>query len=891
MPNTVTATVTTRATTFQAVAPVNTFAPNVTFTSSSAVPVTSAQTYFMPRIPQTSAPRQTSLWTTRPSLAQTTSQTVVPSAPTLVQVGPTLTTPFQYTSTYSYPNPIVTPGLAYTPVQTTVANTAQQQTIFQPSATIQSVPPGTATNVTSLHTRPPTAKIPEFDGNVVSASQWLKNYVTTTRAMGWTDEMRANLFANYLKGSALVWFESKFGAQNDESIEQLLNPPNLSLPDIFNAFNERFRSRHARMEYQNDYVFFKPKPEETLLEAFWRFRAVSGLVCAATPETDRIHHLSKRIFDFNPTVAEQISACQSFDQVESTLQRLIAIGFKSRNANDKSPSTRPLNTNIRSNFNRPPFRPNPNPTSQNTNTQPATAVTKMPIRCLNCWQVGHLKRDCPKPIDMSRVNANYLKYKQMKENSANTAAALDEQFNISEEELEHAQQWAYYQPEESDVEHSVASSQSSVDQINVLQSAKPVKPVVDVIIDGRCYRALLDDGSENTFMSTSVAHHVKGCQKGRWTRSAISTPNGQIITPTTAFVDLNICIPALAVEAQCYVGLIKNLAYDVILGEDFQEKIKLIKDHNTRTLYIIENFEEFYRKYKRPNDRHYKWTHSSPVGVPELNAYREGVPTLCFLNSSETLPDCHQQWKAQWEVKDALSSELPTSCFDDELKANKIIGHSSSTYTFSPGEEKLIDITLSRSVDRLCLLTSHSATQDWDIADGLIDDTVRTPHILIKNKCSLTRTLDQDTLLVTVEEVKEHELIPINQNEPNSTDSCHPSYTQINEKIWSEINAEPSASSLYLTSEESKFSEEDDYFSRAVDTEFLSKWNVGPDLTPRQLLMFERYLKKFREIYALKVNPSDVSMSGDTAYRQTVNLLNRIRIEFLKNRNKSSRRL
>ena len=418
------------------------------------------------------------------------------------------------------------------------------------------------------------------------------------------------------------------------------------------------------MEYQNDYVFFKPKPEETLLEAFWRFRAVSGLVCAATPEIDRIHHLSKRIFDFNPTVAEQISACQSFDQVESTLQRLTAIGFKSRNANDKNPSTRPPNTNAKPNFNPPPFKPNPNPASQNANTQPATAVTDMPVRCLNCWQVGHLKRDCPRPIDMPRVNANYLKYKRMKEEMTNSASTINEHLAIPEEELQRAHQWAYYQPENPKTKPSTNNLKSNV---NVLFGDKPVKPVIDVIIAGRCYRALLDDGSEYTFMSTRVAHYIKGYKKARWAHSAISTANGQIITPITAFVGLNICVPALAVEAQCYVGLIKNLAYDVILGEDFQEKIKLIKDHNTRTLYIIEDFDEMYRKYKKPSDRHYQWTHSSPVeSTSELNAFREGVPALCFFNSCPTLSDERRRRKRRGKLKNSqtkfVAGSIPPMC-------------------------------------------------------------------------------------------------------------------------------------------------------------------------------------------------------------------------------------
>ena len=68
---------------------------------------------------------------------------------------------------------------------------------------------------------------------------------------------------------------------------------------------------------------------------------------------------------------------------------------------------------------------------------------------------------------MARVNANYVIYKRMKEEMTYSIAALK----------------------------------------------RALKPVIDVIIAGRCFHALLDDGSENTFMSTRVAHQVKSCIK------------------------------------------------------------------------------------------------------------------------------------------------------------------------------------------------------------------------------------------------------------------------------------------------------------------------------------------------------------------------------------------
>ena len=166
----------------------------------------------------------------------------------------------------------------------------------------------------------------------------------------------------------------------------------------------------------------------------------------------------------------------------------------------------------------------------------------------------------------------------------------------------------------------------NIDQVGLLKGDRPIKPVVDVVISGKVCRALLDDGSENSFISTRVAHFIKGFRKVKWDRSAITTVNGQVITPETAFADLNIQIPALAVDEKCYVGLIKNLAYDLILGEEFQERIRLIKNYGNRTLYIMENFDELYRQHKKKNDRKFQWSLVEESDQPRSN--------ICLLTSS-----------------------------------------------------------------------------------------------------------------------------------------------------------------------------------------------------------------------------------------------------------------
>ena len=104
------------------------------------------------------------------------------------------------------------------------------------------------------------------------------------------------------------------------------------------------------------------------------------------------------------------------------------------------------------------------------------------------------------------------------------------------------------------------------------------------------------------------------------------------------------------------------------------------------------------------------------------------------------------------------------------------------------------------------------------------------------------------------EDIDESETFSIQSIDHESADS-HPSYTEINDQIWSDINAEPPASITLLQPEERHIPDDDKYFAGILDTEFLSKWNIGPQLTLKQSLMFERYLKQFRDIYAFKREP------------------------------------
>ena len=196
-----------------------------------------------------------------------------------------------------------------------------------------------------------------------------------------------------------------------------------------------------------------------------------------------------------------------------------------------------------------------------------------------------------------------------------------------------------------------------------------------------------------------------------------------------------------------------------------------------------------------------------------------------------------------------------TRCSETEDFDSKVVGRNVGLNLFGPGEEKFNHLKLNRSIESVCLIWQHpSLTDQWEVAEGLIDQSVENSGVLVRNKFSLSRTLNDDSLLVTSENVDESETFSIHSADQESTNS-HSSFTGINDQIWSDINAETPASMTLLQLKERHMSDDDEHFARILDIEFLSRWNIGPQLTLKQGLMFQRYLKQFRDIYAFKGEP------------------------------------
>ena len=90
----------------------------------------------------------------------------------------------------------------------------------------------------------------------------------------------------------------------------------------------------------------------------------------------------------------------------------------------------------------------------------------------------------------------------------------------------------------------------------------------------------------------------------------------------------------------------------------------------------------------------------------------------------------------QWTVREALEQELPTRCSEPEDRNPKIVGRNVGLDRFEPGEEKFIPLKLNRSIESVCLMQQHpSLTDQWEIAEGLVDQSVKRPGVLVRNKC------------------------------------------------------------------------------------------------------------------------------------------------------------
>ena len=115
--------------------------------------------------------------------------------------------------------------------------------------------------------------------------------------------------------------------------------------------------------------------------------------------------------------------------------------------------------------------------------------------------------------------------------------------------------------------------------------------------------------------------------------------------------------------SEIYCGIIKGLAYDFILGGDFQESIKLIKDYGNRTLYIIKNFKDLYEKNKKENDRKKEWDKGQRVSSdPNNNGSRGHV---CLLQNAFNVVNTRDDPQNKREVIEAQPKFPDMSALSD----------------------------------------------------------------------------------------------------------------------------------------------------------------------------------------------------------------------------------
>ena len=168
----------------------------------------------------------------------------------------------------------------------------------------------------------------------------------------------------------------------------------------------------------------------------------------AYPDLDDIHHIQHLSFIFgsapNPgSVGCQIQHTQTLDELEEELIKYDrsnspkpAIHFKS-NTNQQSRfsnirqniSNDTRNTGNPNESRQPPLDTRPKPKDPTRSAPqvlpkdeksppvlPPKANNIFNTRCLNCWSLGHLYRDCSKitgmPVDNSRVTRNYQRMRE-----------------------------------------------------------------------------------------------------------------------------------------------------------------------------------------------------------------------------------------------------------------------------------------------------------------------------------------------------------------------------------------------------------------------------------------------------------------------------------------------
>ena len=204
-------------------------------------------------------------------------------------------------------------------------------------------------------------------------------------------------------------------------------------------------------------------------------------------------------------------------------------------------------------------------------------------------------------------------------------------------------------------------------------------------------------------------------------------------------------------------------------------------------------------------------------------------------------------------------------------RQRKIIPRLNFEYILGPSEKRIITTHLDETHSGLFMTKTLKSAKKLGliVEKGVITANNKTLKVWVQNKSLRPKNLKVGDGLFQLKaiEIEPEDLIEIKTpTPPNLTAKQRrrkeilgrnkvQSYDSYNEKVWEKLNSIPNADLLFLTPTERKLEDTDPYFENYIDKESYEKWNVSPDLSPKQKFMFWKLLEKYRGVFAFKGDP------------------------------------